>query len=485
VATDWLSQIPKDKKNLRSALELMRDLFPDAYAKVNQGLIDRSLAKDDDQARDDLFKYVVGSKAIQDVLGVDEATAEKLILGKDEGGINFSDMKDEVAAAKPQGVLAGGQTIQVKGKDGTTRYYQVYQFPPGSDSWVSYQFNSEAQAEAALGKGFARTSFTEARFDQKALAQGQAEEVLGLGGSFQGLMDDITRDAATAAGIRDPSLIGKMLSDKEMQNIMAQAIAGDWTPEQVLAEQRRTKFWTETLYPGISAFYGKSTEPEKAWNNYVGNITPALVDLGYKKDTDGTFNSHIKKMLDAGIDDQVFLENAPIFAQAAQNKDFFEVLRARSVKELGKDLKFGDWFSLLKGEAAPDLQQVAEGAVVAYQAKQAGYGLDEKMLQRLIDERDLSEAEARNLFSDVNQAVLALGEPGLKRGALTRDDIVSAAAGIAPAGGMTADEVRLKVAKLARENALFDEEKINFYVGDTPAGTPTRPGLAPLAPEGA
>jgi hypothetical protein len=50
---------------------------------------------------------------------------------------------------------------------------------------------------------------------------------------------------------------------------------------------------------------------------------------------------------------------------------------------------------------------------------------------------------------------------------------------------LSADEVRLKVAKIARENDLFDEEKVSFYIGYTPAGTPVRPGLATLAPEGA
>jgi hypothetical protein len=41
------------------------------------------------------------------------------------------------------------------------------------------------------------------------------------------------------------------------------------------------------------------------------------------------------------------------------------------------------------------------------------------------------------------------------------------------------------VAKIAQENDLFDEEKVNFYLGFSPSGTPTRPGLAALRPEGA
>lgn len=425
----------------------------------------------------ELTKIGVPEAALDDVADNIESGKRTLEQAKDK----FGTKPDE----KPTGVLAGGKTIQVRSGDGTTRFYQVYEFPPGSGSWVSYQFSSAAQAVAALGNNFNRATYTEERYNQLALAEGQAEEIVGLSGSFGGFAEQIMNDAARAAGNRDPGLVGRMASNPEMKRIMAQAIAGDWTPEQILAEQRRTNFWKTVLYPGIDKFYGKTTEPEKAWNNYVGNVTPALVELGYVRDADGTFNSSIKRMLDSGLDDQTFLQNAPIFAQATQNRAFFDVLRARTQRELGKDLTFRDWFGLLKGESAPEIAKVAEGAVLAYQAKQSDTAVSEGMLQRLIAERDLSEAEARNLFSEVNQAVLALGETGLRRGALTRDDVLSAAAGINPSSGLSTDEVRLKVAKLARENALFDDEKINFYVGFSPQGTPTRPGLNVLAPEGA
>jgi hypothetical protein len=314
-------------------------------------------------------------------------------------------------------------------------------------------------------------------------AIGAAEEVIGMSGNWNVFSTEIVQEAARRAGVNDPTLIGRMMSDPEMQRIMVQAGVGNWTGAQILAEQRKTAFWTDTLYPGIKAFYGQTTEPEKAWTNYNENVSPALTALGYAKDADGTYNTNIKKMLDNGVDSQVFLENVPVFQQAVQNSKFFEVYRQRAQVELGKDVTFGDWFSVIKGEAAPELMQVAEGATVAYQAQQADFGLDETMLQRLIDERDLSEAEARNVFSEVNQAVLALGEDGLLRGGLSRDDILSAAAGIAPNSAMSADRVKLRVAKIAQENDLFDEEKLQFYVGFSPSGTPTRPGLGVLAPE--
>jgi hypothetical protein len=384
----------------------------------------------------------------------------------------------------PTGVLAGGTTVRVRQPDGTYRWYQAYRLPPGSGALVAYQYNNIEQLRAAVGNDISFVS-RDTNWEKAIMATGAAEEIIGMAGNWNTFSQEVMRDTALAAGIRDPSVIGKMWADPQMQQIAAKALIGDWTPEQILAEQRRTNFWQNVLYPGINNFYGSTTEPERAWSNYVDNVTPALTALGYSKDAAGTYNAQIKKMLDSKIDAQVFLENAPVFQQAVNNSQFFEVLRQRSQAELGKDITFGDWFGLVKGETSPELAKVAEGAVVAYEAQQAKFGLAEDQLQRLINERDLSAQEARNVFSEVNQAVLALGDTGLSRGGLSRDDILSAAAGIAPQTGMSADEVRLKVAKLAQENDLFDEDKISFYVGFDPTGRPNRPGLLALAPEGA
>jgi hypothetical protein len=388
--------------------------------------------------------------------------------------------------ATPPGVLAGGRLARVRIGGGEFRWYQIYEMPPGSSQFVSYQFDDLEQVKAANGGEvpFFRT-WTPDFFNKSVVAEAAAEEVIGLGGNWTALFNEIASEAAQAAGIKDPGLAGRIASDPEMQKIFGLATIGDWTPEQVKAAQRDTKFWKDTLYPGIQAFYGQTSDPEGAWVNYNSNVSPALTALGYKKDADGTFNTNIKKMLNGGIDAQVFLENAPIFMQATQNSQFFDVLKQRAKKELGKNIGFGDWFALLKGEAAPEIQQVAEGAVVAYQAQQAGVSLGESMLQRLVTQTDLTEAGARNVFTEVNQAVLALGNTGLQRGGLSRDDVVSAMANIKGVSGLNPEEVRLRVAKLAQENALFDDEKIQFYTGFDASGRPSKPGLASLTPEGA
>ena len=194
-------------------------------------------------------------------------------------------------------------------------------------------------------------------------------------------------------------------------------------------------------------------------------------------------NSQIKRMLDLGIDDQTFLSQAPVFAQAQQNLQFAEVLNQWATRDLGREIGFNDWFDLLAGESIPELEQLAERATLAYMSQEASANITEAQVERLAERTDLSQADAARLFSDYNQAILALGESGLRRGGLTRDDVLSAYAGVNPESGRSIEEVRLAAAKLAKEEDLFDEAKVNFYIGFGAQGTPQRPGLTALAPE--
>lgn len=387
---------------------------------------------------------------------------------------------DDGGVAPP---LAGGQTIQVKA-DGQTRFYQIYEFPQGSGQFVSYQFNDKAQAEAALGEDFDRITRTKNWFDERVLAEGAFEEVAGQEGTWTGFTGELMLDAAKEAGIRDPSLAGRLASNPEMQQIMAQAIVGDWSDAQILAEQRRTDFWTEELYPGIDNFYGQTDKPEQAWQAYTRNVDGALDALGYERGPDGTHRAQIGEMLERGIDDQVFLAQAPTFQRAVQNVEFAGVLNQWAERDLGRNIEFNDWFDLMAGESAPELDEVAEKASIAFEAQNQGRDLSARQVEDLAARTELSPAEIQRTIAEFTQGLLALGAGGLERGQLSETDVLRGAAGIG-SGDRSAAEIRLQMAKIAKENDLFDEEKINFFVGFSPEGTPERPGLQSLRPEGA
>jgi hypothetical protein len=382
------------------------------------------------------------------------------------------------------GVLAGGHTIGVT-DGGVSRYYQVYEFPAGSGNWVSYQFNDLAQAEATLGRGFPHGTWSPQQFNTRVIAEAGIGEVVGQSGDWNSLTTKLMREAAAAAGVRDPGLVGRIASNPEMQQILAQAMIGKWTPEQIKAEQRKTNFWKNELYPGIENFYNSTADPERAWVQYRGNVEPALKALGYKADADGTFNSQVKSMLDKKIDAETFQTMTPVFIQATQNAEFAGVLSQWAQRDLGKTIGFGEWFKLMAGESIPELEAVAERAQMQWVADNQGSQISQQQIESLADRTQMSQAQMGQMFSEFNQSILALGDEALGRYGLSRDEVLSAAAGVTGASGRSVDEVKMLVAKTAREQGLADDEKINFYVGFSPQGTPMRPGLQTLAPEGA
>lgn len=404
-----------------------------------------------------------------------------------------ADTKDETKAAtkdaaKLPGVLEGGKLVRRRFGPGGVEddiYYMIYEFPKGSGKFVSYEFNDLAQVEATLGKNPDLTTVNQTWWTAKVTAEAKAEEIVGRDGNWDAMTAEMMRDAAAAAGVNDPTLAGQLASDAEMQAIMVQAMIGNWTPEQIKAEQRNTAFWKETLYPGIENLYTLTSEPEKAYADYVNQVSSQLGALGYQKGADGTYKDTVAKMLDKKIDSNVFASQVPTFIRATQNAEFAASLNAWAERDLGRSIDFNDWFDLMAGETQPELEQVAERATLEWVAQNQGTQLSQTEIEDIAGRTEMSPAEAQRAFSEFNQGILSLGDEALGRYGLERDEVLSAAVGISPTSGRTVDEIKLLVAKTAREQGLADDAKINFYVGFNAMGQPTKPGLQSLRPEGA
>ena len=496
-------------KTLRFTLMRIAETFPTELKEIGsarvQGWIDEIASGDGRTAteiRNDIFKYVVGEDLIMSTLGVDADTAQKLIAGtttfssmvSSDGTVTAppsdSDPGDTPTGATDQfpGIMAGGEIIQVE-RDGLPDIFiAAYEYPPGSGKFISWQFDSEEQIAQILGdtwfKDFGFSKRSEQWYRDNSMGNESIADITGLSGDFLQLMNQAGYEAAAAAGINDPTLIGQMLSDPEMQQIMAQAVFGGWTDEQVMAAKRDTDFWKNTLYPGIEKFYGKTANPEQAWATYASSVESSLIELGYRRDADGTFKTVIGELIFGNVEVQSFKDMVPTFVKAQQNPEFFDALDRWSNQMLGKDLEFDDWFSILDGTAPPELASLAEAATLSYTAAQRGSTITDAQIERLTSIDDLSEADAQQLFSEFDSALTALGERGLDRYGLTKDEILSLAGGIKPDSGRSLEVIRNKAGQAMREEGLLDDKKISFFVGyDSAKGTPIRPGLNPLAPE--
>ncbi len=97
----FIAMIPDDPiySTLRGALLEAQRNFSFTLNQFNvarvQGWIDEIAGgggRDADQIRDDIARVIFTPEGIMEVYGVDRATADKLILGGNEGGINFADI---------------------------------------------------------------------------------------------------------------------------------------------------------------------------------------------------------------------------------------------------------------------------------------------------------------------------------------------------------------------------------------------------------
>lgn len=386
------------------------------------------------------------------------------------------------------GVMPGGRLMRIDRTGGESVYMQVYEWPAGSGKFMAWEYDNVAQVEQVFGADWATKQLPQVHtYDwvkKNVNIVDMADEVIGLAQPFGVFMQDTLRNAAIAGGINDPTLYGKFVADPEVQNILAQSALGGWSDLQQRAALRNTSFYQNDLYPGISNFYGEA-DPETAYRQYMANVETSLELLGVDK-VDGSYRQVVGDMLDQGISDEVFVEMSSTFIRAQQSPQFAEILNQWTVNKLGRPLDFDTWFDVLAGQAPADVALVAESATLAYAASQQGVDVSAGQIQAIAEQSDLSDAAAAQAFNTYAQGLTALGERGLSKYSLTREEILAAAAGIKPSSGRSIEEVQRLTRQAAEEEGVLDDPKLQFFVGYDPnRGTPNRPGLNPLAPESA
>ena len=415
--------------------------------------------------------------------------------GDGEGGTedNLTEGSAGGGPANPVDMPQGGQLVKVNRPGQDPLWAMMYEWPKGSGQYLSYQFESKEQMEQFAGTsgGFITKSESWYNSPDRVQAKAPATELAGTGGNFYGLVDDITREAALDAGITDPTMVGKMMSDPDMQQILVSASIEGWSPSRIMAEQRQTDFWKNELYPGIENFYAGSTNPEQDYRDYVDTVNTTLSQLGYTKDQDGTYRSTVKAMLDNDVDSTTFVNMAPTYVKASQNDAFRASFDEWATETLGRNVTFDDWFDLLSGEGEVELALAAEQATIDYLSEQIGDTrfsgkLADSQIKRLANERNLTEDEIRGALGEIDTAIYSLYGRGLDKYGLNQDDIFSARTGVASRSGRSNEEINRKLQQAIREEGLADDDKLTLYTAySESSGAPNRPGLRAGARQGA
>ncbi len=414
---------------LRQMLAVLERDFPAKHKSLSEARIAKwvkeiegGTGRNADDIRDDIVEFVIGEEAAMQRYGIDEEEFQQLILGGNEGGINFGELEGRVGEGT--GIMGGGEVIKVGDK-----WYEIFEYPPGSGTFVSYLYDSQDQMVQVHGEIPAHTKRSEGWYEKNITVEDEIEDIIGNTGQWGEYVESITREAAELGGVTDPSLIGEMMNNEEMREILTQAALGNWSKAQIKAAQRNTSYWKDVLYQGIEEFYGKTAEPEKAWLNYRNSVQGALSELGYRKNAKGTYDDQIGEMLRKGIDAEDFLKNVPTFLRATQNAEFAKVLNQWSERLLGKTIDFDDWFDLMAGEGSVELAEVAENATLAFAAQQQGLNLKEGTIINLAGRTELSQAEAVATFANMQQTLLALGGSRITKKNMTRHNVLFAFAG--------------------------------------------------------
>jgi peptidoglycan hydrolase-like protein with peptidoglycan-binding domain len=376
----------------------------------------------------------------------------------------------EGAAGDVPGVMAGGTIHKV-----------------GSGHSFYYRFDSLESLEKAVGPSLGGGAIAIGQVLPEEVVSawtdsGNASEIIGVTGTFQGYLDDVIRDAAAAAGGTDPTLLGDAMADPEIALILAKTAEGNWTPEQTKAALRDTDYYKNVIYPGIENFYSQSDNPEALYAVYKQNVEATAKSLGLPRDADGTYKSTIANLLDSGVTDQAFASFAPTYKKAQANVAYADALSKWTEQYTGTSIgSFEDYFDVLAGNAPADVQEIAELAGLQFMADNVGFTISDQDLRNLGEATSLTEDEAGRLFSQTARDLLALGARGLRRGDLTANDILNAEAGI----GGNVEQVKLRMQKLAREEGLVDDPTATIFTDFNREGAPIKKGLQSSVSEGA
>ena len=387
------------------------------------------------------------------------------------------------------GVMSGGTLHRIDNEEGQEDFYVIsYEYPPGSGHEFFYRFKDLATVKATIGDNFGGvtvgSSMAEGALSSWTDA-GDSNEIVGITGSFQGFINDIIRHVSAKSGIDDPTRLSNALADPSIQIIMAKAAEGDWTDAQVKAAMRDNDYYKNVVYPGIENFYGQTDNPEAAYAMYKQNVTSNLDTLGTPKDADGSYDSTLKRMLDAKIDDQEFAAFTPTYLRAAGNDSYRaslnQWLTASGVPIL---TDFDSFFDVLSGSAPQDVKDVVELAGISYVASEQGTNVGEDLVREIAERTDFSESQIAERFLASDRDLLALGPAGLRTVGLTQDDIISTRAGFTT-GDRTLAEMEAAIGKAKKEQGIQDDPEATIFTDFNREGAPIKKGLQVNISEGA
>ncbi len=450
-----------------------------------------------DQIRDDIAKYIITSEVLQEFYGVDAETAEQLILGGNEGGINFSDLQ-----ADPSGDPAGGEGIEdeetglepltlIKGENmtwyldrSTGKWYVRYGLP-NSDKGIVFEADPD-QMESLFGPGGQPPGFTETTLDELIVQKdnvfgGPVAEMEGSG-SFE---DEIARVIALAL---DEGILPDWASDdQEVMNLVYIAQAEQKGPEWLVDQIAGTEAF-KARFVGIEKLKADGnltwTEAVGGYLEYEAGVASAIESIGL--DAALATPEVIGALMEKGHALSTVQKATTIFKRMqeyAPSLAAFNSILAENEMDPITDLQ--GMYDFVSGNAPAQVYDVWEASSMVEAAAAAGLGdlftSEDAMQFALESEGNVGLESASGMFQSLAQTLLRFrGEIIMGEFDLNQEDVLDMALGKPPRSGQSVAELQANMNRaISRAQANLRTRGGLFRAFDE-QGRPGASGLSSL-----
>ena len=488
----YLDQIPDQYVAVEGIISIIFNDFPEVIESLSekriQGWIDEmnsGNARTPDDIRDDIAKWIIGKDRMMKTYGVSAETAEALIIGGNEGGINFSALKSEDFQL---GLGTGDVTGDDEGDDLRllSGIHKWYKDPKTGLYYASYKLEasgrelvfeaSEQDMNAIFGDGIRPSAesvgLRELTARDNVTYSGDVGEVTGDENFREGV------DRIIAIALDEGKLPEWAQNDPEAEELLfisiSEAKGPDWLIEK-LAELPTF----QARFPGLEAYKLQNLDTVGAIAAHLEaetklkqleiqagrsgqRITPQIVgdlaEAGYDFQTVALTYGHFQRMADF----------APAFAA------FNEVLVAAGKDPLAAPSQM---FQFLTGNAPDDVYELYEASALREAAVVAGIG-DFFAADEVIAAASAAPF-AINLqaaYGSLNRAAADIlrfrSEIDLGKYDIDADDMIDLALGIAPRSGRSQAEISQNMGRALQEASGFLKERIKPFFGFTSKGRP-------------
>lgn len=445
-------------------------------------------SRGDDDIRDDIAKHIIGTDLLMKKYGVNKDTANKLILGGNEGGLNFSDLKpggkegtnQGGGDVKPLRILRSNSLTWFKDTK-TGKYYARYQIP-GTNHFTLFEAEDE-QVKALFDNGVP-PSAQSINVDSLIRREdyhfsGNVAEVEG-DGQWE---TEVNRVITLALDQR--SLPDWIKNDSAAQGFLWMMVtedrSDDWFYDQI---SKLPSF--KKRYPGLDKLTGlglTTVEAVQSFTEFEVQAKQLHAAAGF--DAKAITPDIVGGLLTRGYNIKSVAESYSIWKRMNDNAPalaaFNQVLQAQGKAALSGT----QMYKFLQGTAEGDLYDIYEASAIREAATGVGLGnifsANDALSLALGTTQNLSVDQAYQQFSQVAaQALRFRHELDVSKFGLDVDDLIDVSFGRAPRSGKTVADVGETLTRISKAAEAALGPRINPFTGFTTEGRPQARSLAAL-----